>query len=421
MIASPLLLPDAPLALDALETTIHTWGLAMMQRAFAAAWAAQAALRPAKACPHCQSGAHRRAGTKPRHLETRFGPVVLFRQRLCCRACGRHFQPDDALLAPILGSGRCTPALSSLAAQCGASWPYRQAASVLGTLRGIPLSPETIRQVVAETGGAVRDQYAREAACACQPPATAPTPSAGPAQVEIVLDGAWIHAHDNAHGIEIKVGVVHTGSEVCGRTRTRLTGRRYAATAAGVARFGPLVTAAIDAINGFATTAQTLLGDGAAWIWRLGAEIVPEATPVLDRWHLRDARRRATRAAVPEKEERRPWSMRLEAALDVGDVSEALRVVAAMRRRYPHSALTEFAGYLVNQRERIPNYAARQAVGKTIGSGSGEKGVDIVANRRLKGRRGMRWWRCRADEVVALRLATLNDEWEQRLAAALAA
>ncbi len=58
-------------------------------------------------------------------------------------------------------------------------------------------------------------------------------------------------------------------------------------------------------------------------IWRLRAEILPQATPVLDRWLLRDARRRAPRAAVPEKEARRPSSLRLEAALDVGDVSKA--------------------------------------------------------------------------------------------------
>src|SRR5205085_5213093 len=114
------------------------------------------------------------------------------------------------------------------------------------------------------------------------------------------------------------------GSERCGITRTRLTGRRYAATAAGVVAFGLLMTAAIGHLDGFAAASQTLLGDGAAWIWRLGAEIVPEATAVLDRWHLRDARRRATRAAVPDKEARRPWSVPLEDALDVGDVPEAL-------------------------------------------------------------------------------------------------
>jgi hypothetical protein len=33
----------------------------------------------------------------------------------------------------------------------------------------------------------------------------------------------------------------------------------------------------------------------------------------------------------------------------------------------------------------------------------------------------MRWWRVRAGGVVALRLALLNDEWDRRLSAALAA
>jgi len=78
-------------------------------------------------------------------------------------------------------------------------------------------------------------------------------------------------------------------------------------------------------------------------------------------------------------------------------------------------------GGMGNHAMRIPNYAARREAGETIGSGAVEKGVDVVVNRRLKGHRGMRWWRLRADGVVALRLALLNDEWEQRLAAALAA
>jgi hypothetical protein len=79
--------------------------------------------------------------------------------------------------------------------------------------------------------------------------------------------------------------------------------------------------------------------------------------------------------------------------------------------------LDEFAGYLREQRTRRPDYAARRAAGKVIGSGVVEKGADIVVNRRLKGRRGMRWWRARAEEVVALRLALLNDEWERRVTA----
>ena len=421
MIPCPLTLPDLPLSLVELETAVHAWGLAIQQAALALAWQAQAALRPPVACPRCDAHAQQLVGSKARKVETRFGPVRLTRQRMRCQACGRYFQPDDAALTPLLGAGQCTPMLRELAAQCGASWPYRQAAQVLALLRGAPLAAETVRQIVAETGDAVERQYADEARRVCQPPATAPTPVVAPTRLAVVLDGAWIHCWDNAHGLEIKVGVVHTGSEQCGTTRTRLTHRRYATTAQGIASFGPLVTAAIDHIDGFAATEQTLLGDGAAWIWRLGAEIVPTATQVLDRWHLRDARRRATRAAVPDKTLRQPWSIRLEDALDVGDVRTALRVVGEMQHQHPHRALGEFATYLCNHAGRIPNYAARQAAGATIGSGAVEKGVDIVVNRRLKGRRGMRWWRGRAGGVVALRLAVLNDEWDPRLAAALAA
>jgi hypothetical protein len=421
MIAQPLLLPDQPLSLDALEAAIHTWGQELKRRALAMAWAAQMAQHPPVPCPTCQSFDQQRAGHKIRWIETLFGGVPLVRQRQHCRACGRHFQADDALLTPVLGAGRCTPRLRELAALCGASWPYRQAAVVLGQVRGAPLAAETVRRIVAVTGAAVAAQYAAEAQAACRPPATAPAPITAPTAIEIILDGAWIRSRDNVHGMEVKVGVVHTGSEECGATRTRLPVRQYAATAQGIAAFGPLVTAAIDGLHGFASAAQTLLGDGAAWIWRLGMDIVPAATPVLDRWHLRDARQRATRAAVPDKMTRAPWSVRLEEALDGGDVSAALRVLAQMQQQYPHPALGEFATYLCNHAVRIPNYLARREAGQTIGSGAGEKEVDIVVNRRLKGRRGMRWWRVRADGVVALRLATLNDEWEPRLAAARAA
>ena len=50
--------------------------------------------------------------------------------------------------------------------------------------------------------------------------------------------------------------------------------------------------------------------------------------------------------------------------------------------------------------------------GYPVGSGSVEKAVDIVINRRVRCRRGMRWWRDNADSVVALRTLMLNDDWD---------
>jgi hypothetical protein len=420
MIPESLVLPDTPLDLAELEEAVCAWGRRVQQAAFAAAFARQAALRPPVPCPTCGELDQRPAGHKPRKIETTFGPVWLVRQRQRCRVCGRHFQPDDAVLGPAVGLGQGTPALRDLAAMTGASWPYRSAARVLGRLRGSPVSPETIRQAVAETGAAVAAQHAAEAEAACHPPAGAPdTTRPRPDRLVVELDGAWVRSHDNAEGMEAKVGVVHAGSERIGRTRTCLRERRYAATFHGVGALGPLVTAAVTQRNGYEAPEQTLLGDGAEWIWKLGTAIVTEATPVLDRWHLADARQRALRKAVADEDERAAWTERIETCLGKGDVAGAIAVLAEVAEVATHPAVPELSAFLAAQAGRIPNYAARRAAGLPIGSGGVEKSVDVVVNRRFKGKRGMKWWRERADEVLALRVAELNDEWDQRLPRAL--
>jgi hypothetical protein len=194
--------------------------------------------------------------------------------------------------------------------------------------------------------------------------------------------------------------------------------RRYAATTRGARAFLSLMSATIDHHNGFAAPTQPLLGDGAGWIWHFGDAALPEADDVLDRWHLRQARKRALRAAVPEKADRAPWSERLEALLEVGDVPRVLAALAELATQTPHPAWDDFAGCLTALAPRIPNYAARRAAGERSGSGAIEKGVDLVANRRLKGKRGMRWWRERVEGVTALRVALLNDEWERDVGSA---
>lgn len=155
MVSLPLILPDTPLSLDELEVAVHQWGLAIQQQTLARAWQADAAMRPTGPCPHCPSHQHRQIGSKACRIETRFDAVRLARRRLWCRGCGRHCQPDDATLQPLLGAGQCTRSLREIAAQCGASWPYRQAAQVVTLLRGAPRAVETIRRIVAETSQTV--------------------------------------------------------------------------------------------------------------------------------------------------------------------------------------------------------------------------------------------------------------------------
>jgi hypothetical protein len=402
-----------------LETRVQEAGRAALRAAYAAAYVAQLALAAADPCPRCGGADTRAAGRKPRRIETPVGAVTVPRPRRQCAACGRRFQPGDDRLRAALGDGQLTPALRELAALCGASWPYRQAAAVLGMVRGEPIAPETVRAVVGQVGGRIAAAQEAEAAKACQPDRT-PTPAdrpPPPAELVAELDGAWVGATDAASGREVKVGVVHTGSEPTGRTRCELVGRRYVATMRGVRRFEQRLTAAVARITGFDAADQTVLGDGAGWIWRVAADAFPDAVPVLDRWHLREERRRALRAAVPDKEARAPWSERVEDALDRGDVPAATAVVREVQALAPHEALEEFVGYLTRLAPQIPDYAARRAAGQRIGSGGAEKGCDALVNRRCKGKRGMRWSDDGLEATIALRLAILNGDLATHAAA----
>ena len=116
MIAVPLIVPEAALGVGELEARVEKWGRQVMRQAMAAAWAAQAALRPAGPCPACGEAASRPAGSKARRVETLFGPVALPRRRRCCGGCGRHYQPDDAGLTAELGAGQLSPRLRETAA-----------------------------------------------------------------------------------------------------------------------------------------------------------------------------------------------------------------------------------------------------------------------------------------------------------------
>ena len=174
------------------------------------------------------------------------------------------------------------------------------------------------------------------------------------------------------------------------------------------------MTAAVADRNGYEAVEQTLLGDGAAWIWSLGGD------PGRGRGGagpLAPGRRPAAgvRGAVPDAEERAAWTRRIEACLDTGDVAGALAVLEEVAEAAAAPEVGEFAAFLRAQAPRIPDYAARRAAGLPIGSGGGEKSVDVVVNRRFKGRRGMKWGRARAEGVVALRVAELNDEWRHYL------
>ncbi|HET8851036.1 MAG TPA: hypothetical protein VFN02_00775 [Ktedonobacteraceae bacterium] len=76
----------------------------------------------------------------------------------------------------------------------------------------------------------------------------------------------------------------------------------------------------------------------------------------------------------------------------------------------PVKTLRAACRYLSSQRGWIGNYQEWQRQGYLVGGGIIEWAVAVAINRRMK-RRGMSWLRPNATSVVALRVASLNDEW----------
>lgn len=227
-------------------------------------------------------------------------------------------------------------------------------------------------------------------------------------------------SREQKKGMEGKVGVVASEVEAVGkRGRHRLTRRRYVATFESGAQLGKLTYAATRSLGAEQANRQVVLGDGADWIKTEADLHFPQATKILDWPHLWRVIQKSIRACRPGKgKAQREWRKGqydlLTALLWHGQVEAALAHLRTLRPavdREPIEALEDALKYLDNQRDWIGNYEQWQQAGYPVGSGLVERGVAVVINSRMK-RRGMRWKRVNATAVAALRVRTLNAEWE---------
>ena len=233
----------------------------------------------------------------------------------------------------------------------------------------------------------------------------------GPQMVNVAIDGGWARSRDNPNGMEGKVGVVYVASEKVGEHRRSLSGRRYAATFGPSERAGRLIYAQARRQGIDHATKQSVIGDGARWISTIAEEHFPYALRILDLWHIEHRVWRSVRASIARQEVGTVCHTLME-LLVRGRTEETLRQLVKLSHRYPTDSLRELMTYVSNNADWIGDYDRLRSEGYPVGSGAVEKAVDIVINRRLKGRRGMSWKRVCADQVAALRVLTLNNDWD---------
>lgn len=226
------------------------------------------------------------------------------------------------------------------------------------------------------------------------------------ARKAVSMDGGMVNVRGEGWK-ELKVGLVADIPEVSAtgpEGQVHLTQLSYRAVVGDVATFAVVLWALAvwNAIPYAGLVAVT--ADGAAWIWRLCADLFPCAQQVVDWFHACQHLAQAAQARFPnEPTAAQHWTNDLKALLFKGEIHLILE-------QFDRYALNAFADYFIEHARRM-QYAQFRAAGLPIGSGGVESGVKQF-KQRLTGP-GMRWSRPALDRMVVLRSAVLSQTLDQ--------
>src|SRR5664279_887264 len=95
-----------------------------------------------------------------------------------------------------------------------------------------------------------------------------------------------------------------------------------------------------------------VLGDGSAWIWNTATELFPQAIPILDRYHAKDALHRTAQSIFgATSQEAKPWATARCTELDDGKLQA---IVHALRLHASSSnEAVQCAMYISRNRHRM--------------------------------------------------------------------
>lgn len=344
-----------------------------------------------------------------------FGDVpIQVRRLLTCRCQGESEVKSSGVLN--LGHDALAPELTYVTAKYAALAPFGKVAALLSEL--LPISgaqhASTVRNRTRRVGEKVVCQHAAETAERAK---TQPVGS-----VVVGLDGGHVrsrHRQDERH-FEVIVGKV---IDAAGGQH------RFAFVRNGPALSAEAFTRALAAAGVDAATPATVLCDGDAGLWRIQRATLPDATVVLDWWHIAIRFEHALQAArglgTPRADhavgaiDRAKWRLwhgrwtgcrRKLAGLYRWTKRQHGRKFAIIDRLQRH--LCELLGYLERNQDTLVHYAARRRCDEPISTAFVESAVNEIVAKRMNKKQQMRWNRATVQPFLDVRCAVLNDRLE---------
>lgn len=332
-----------------------------------------------------------------RTILTRAGYITITRGRSRNPDGSRCFPTDQRLgLAP---HHEASPWVRRRGCALAAEHPYREAARLLSEEVGAQVDHRAIWRWVQGDGDRALQERAAKVNAMFVDGEAPPAPNRPvPERLTVAVDATGIRLIEG-EGASIKLAVAFTASDHVTRARRALVDRMVFADIGDPDAFGRALAYRMEATYGaHRIDALMLLADGETWIRHLGDDWLPTARYQCDHWHL----------AVKIREFCAREEVRFRKMLHraFAHPHRLARDLQAGRYRGDRDKARELAVYLANNGDHLHTHL-RMGRGQWMhGSGPAEKHIELTVNRRFK-RRGMRWSRRGARNLLAIRLEVI--------------
>jgi hypothetical protein len=311
----------------------------------------------------------------------------------------------------VCGISRVTERAQQQCVQVAIGQSYETSRETLKQLTGMEMGRMGIWKVIQLRGNEERERVEEQRRKVFEFGEIPRTDKATKKAVIVQMDGTMVASREvtgveevrGKRKMEVKLGVAFTGTRVVGRNRRRTQERMVYGEIAPAEEFGERWYGECLRHGIEPETKVHFLGDGAGWIRNLQQSVHPGSRYTLDAYHLRKAAREVLTERQYEQFCSLVWGDR--------QPTEALSYV---RRLHPSDGEHAF------ELGRFCQYLERNLDGMRydrpgmVGSGVVEKAADIVVGRRMK-RRGMSWSRKGANNLLALRVRSLNEAFDRRV------
>ena len=333
-----------------------------------------------------------------------------------CAECGKTTAPVDGALG-LNPRETFTWGVARRVAYAGAISAFAGAEEVLEQLADIRISSSHIDRLSQEHGARIEQigQAEQEAWLApVDPVRETPEPDVACERQVLQADATCVLTVAGEEHKSVNCATVFD-LESRGRSGQRpfIANRLYSAGAYDMAEFGPRL-AALAWRGGMRRAEQTaFIADGARCLWKWAEGNLPEGTVFIqDFWHVCEHLSHLAQNLEPNHWHER--FARWKAALRAGEIDTILAELRAehnTRRGSPRQEIREQITYLESGRHRM-DYARYERAGWPIGSGAIEGTCKHLVKERF-GVTGAQWRRANIPQILALRVAIFNQDWER--------